>query len=167
MWIRGELSMSENRAMLRVLTIPEGDDQKKPVSKERDGRRRHGIEGLLVTAWPPTYDWYTTTVFNHRAISPLNPALSLPENAGSRRKFAQAFTDAERRGHELMPNARSYAGTRRRAIAANFSPLLEKHRFRNNGMDTLFFREIYESYILSQEELNREIDFLRLLFLIR
>lgn len=152
--------MSENRAMLRALTIPEGDDQKKHVSKERDGRRRHGIEGLLVTAWPPTYDWYTTAVFNHRAISPLNPALPLPENTGSRRKFAQAFARTTRtRTHAERAKLRGHAKSRDLsfAIAANFSPLLGKHRFRNNGMDIFFFREIYESYILflNQEELYK------------
>lgn len=31
----------------RMLTIPEGDDQKKTVLKKQDERRRHGIEGLL------------------------------------------------------------------------------------------------------------------------
>lgn len=30
-----------------ILTIPEGDDQKKTVLKEQDERQRHGIEGLL------------------------------------------------------------------------------------------------------------------------
>lgn len=30
-----------------MLTIPEGDDQRKTVSKKEDERQRHGIEGLL------------------------------------------------------------------------------------------------------------------------
>jgi len=39
--------IGENRAILRALTIPEGNDQK----KERNGRRRHGAtEELLVIA---------------------------------------------------------------------------------------------------------------------
>lgn len=48
-----------------------------------------------LTAWSPTYDWYTA-VFNHRTILPLNPALPLPKVASFRRKFAQAFVETMR-----------------------------------------------------------------------
>lgn len=91
---------------MRALTIPEGDDQKKPVSKERDGMRRHGIEGLFVTAWLPTYDWSTTAVFNHRAIRPWIPRYPYQRTRSSRRIFAQAFART-RRGHEFTPDAKS------------------------------------------------------------
>lgn len=94
-------AINENRAMPPALTIPEGDDQKKPVLKEQNGRRRHGIESLFVTAWPPKYDWYTTAVFNHRAILPLNPALPLPENARFPKEIRAGVcqNDAESRIH--------------------------------------------------------------------